>query len=813
MGSLVQDLRYAWRQLRKSPGFAATAVISLALGIGATTAVFSVIWGVLMDPFPYRDAQRMFHLAVLDSAGVQRAGLLTPSQLKTILQSPVLERAAVSDDWRTTVTGRDFPEDIHGTYFSTNAFDYYGVPMALGRGFVTQDAPEGHDPQPVTVLGYKFWMARYGGDPSVLGKTIELAHVPYTIVGVASSRFTWDDADVYLPIKYVTSVDRTYYANYRLRAGVTFGQAASALQPLLEQFAKETPTHFPLGGFRVDLIGINDYYLRRMGGTLYLLFAGVGLLLLIGCGNVSILLLARGTARSREFAVRAAVGASRRRMVGQLLIESSLLAVSGAGLGVALAFVLLRKIVENLPPDSFPHEAAIGINVPVLCFCTAIALLTGVLFGLWPALKLSRPELSSVMQAGSRKLAGNVEGRRSLNSLIAAQIALTLLLLAGAGAALEGFVKMAHVRLGYDPHNVLSVLIPLREGTYNTWAERSNYFEQMRAAVARVPGVTEVAISTNATPPANGENARFEILGKPSNQEQTLQINFVSQEYFPVLRIPLAQGRVWDATENRNGAAVVVVNETLARKYFPGGDALGGSIKLPEMRESLPYNPASPALRGWLRIIGVIPDKLNDGLDKPVKPEAFIPDTVYMRMGTQILVRSAVSPMTLLNAIRKEVSKVNADQQIGSTVRDLDHWITNEPEWARGVLISWLFGAFAVLALLLAAVGLYSVVSYSVAQRTNEFGVRMALGAQREHIWRIAMRSASVSVVAGVCAGAVLALALDRIVAAHWAEVNSRDPLLLIGSAAVLLMAAMLACMLPARRAAKVDPVVALRYE
>lgn len=813
MGSLVQDLRYAWRQLRKSPGFTATAVISLALGIGATTAVFSVIWGVLMDPFPYRDADRMFHMAMRDNAGQQRAAMLTPTQLKTMLQSPVLEGAAVSDDWRTTVTGRDFPEDVAVTFFSTNAFEYYGVPMAAGRGFLTSDGPEGHDPQPVTVLGYKFWIARYGGDPSVIGKTIELAHKPYTIVGVASSRFTWDDADVYLPIKFVTGVDRTYYANYRLRAGVTFAQAASGLLPVLQQFAKETPTHFPTGGFRMDLIGINDYYLRRMGGTLYLLFAGVGLLLLIGCGNVSILLLARGTARSREFAVRAAVGATRRRMVGQLLLESSLLALTGAGLGVALAFVLLRKIVENLPPDSFPHEASIGINVPVLGFCTAIALLTGLLFGLWPALKFSRPELSEVMQAGSRKLAGGVQGRRTLGMLIAAQIALTMLLLAGAGAALEGFAKMAHVRLGYDPHNVMSVLIPLPEGTYNTWAERSNYFEQIRSQVASVPGVTMAAISTNATPPASGESAKFEILGKPSNEARSLQINFVNQDYFSVLRMQLAQGKIWDATENRNGAAVIVINETMAHKYFPGGDALGGSIKLPELRASLPYNPGSPALGGWLRVVGVVQDKLNDGLDKPVKPEAFIPDTMYMRMGTQILVRSDVPPLTLLNAVRKAVSGINANQQTGTNVRDLNHWITGQPEWARGVLISWLFGAFAMLALLLAAVGLYSVVSYSVVQRTNEFGVRMALGAQREHIWQIAMRSASVSVFAGVCIGVALAMALDRVVAAHWAEVNSRDPLLLIGSAVVLMAAAMIACAAPARRAAKTDPVVALRYE
>lgn len=430
MRGLMQDLRYAVRQLRNARGFAFTAILSLALGIGATTAVFSVVWAVLFDPFPYRAPQQMIHMRLLNSAGQAKDGLPTSAQWNEFRKSPVVEDIAISDDWRLTVTGHDFPEDIQGVYFSANAFHYYGVPVALGRGFMPSDGPAGKDPQPVAVLGYKFWMRHFAGDPSVLGKTIDLVRKPYTIVGVASPRFTWDDGDVYLPINLNTNPTRQYYASIRLKPGVTHAQANSALQPLMEQFAKETPKNFPADGFRVSVVGINEYYVNRQGAMLYLLLGAVAVLLLVGCGNVSILLLARGTLRQSEFAVRAAIGASRPRMVRQLLVESLLLAGTGAALGVALAYAGLGRIVALLPDGSFPNEAVIGVNLPVLAFSVAVAVATGLLFGLWPAMQLSRPQVSQMMGSGSRRIAGSLGGRRMLNILIGAQIALTLAMLA-----------------------------------------------------------------------------------------------------------------------------------------------------------------------------------------------------------------------------------------------------------------------------------------------------------------------------------------------------------------------------------------------
>jgi putative ABC transport system permease protein len=819
--SLIQNLRYALRQLRKSPGFTFTAILSLALGIGATTAVFSVVYAILADPYPYANPDRMVHLRTIRPEGGNNGFGLTASQWQTLRKAPVVEDSFLTAGWSLTVTGSEFPEDVQADFVSSNTFNFMGVPPALGRLIQPSDAVDGQDPQPVVVLSYKFWHRHFNGDPSVLGKTLQMVRKNYTIIGVAAPRFTWDDADVYVPQKITLDPKLGFYTGVRLKPGVTHAMADAALQPLIEQFAKETPAHFAPGKMRVHVVGLNEDFVEQLGGTLYLLFTAVALLLAIGCGNVSILLLARGTSRQQEFAIRSAIGASRWMMVRQLLTEALLLSLTGAVLGVGLAYVSLGKIVASLPEYSFPHEAAIRINMPVLIFCVVVSVVTGLLFGLWPALEFSRPQVNQMMQGSSRRVAGSVNGRRTLSGLIGAQIALTLLMLAGAGAALEGFVKLSKVPLGYDPHNIISVGIPVHQGTYATWEARKAFFEQLRQKVSETPGVRIAAVSSNATPPSNGFENTFQILGRPAAQDQSLRANIVSEGYFRALKIPLAQGRIWDEAENHNAAAVVVINQTLARKYFPKGDALGSSIKLDGIVEQLPFLVLAPTMKGtgsgasssaWLRIVGVIQDKLDDGLDKPVKPEIFVPYTLAMGMYTQILVRSEVPPLTLLRAIRKQVSSVDADQQTNGVVRDLEHWISTQPEYARGQFISWLFGAFAVLALLLAAIGLYSVVSYSSAQRTNEFGIRMALGAQRGHVLNIVFRSILVSVGGGVVAGLVLAFALNKVLA-QWAQGSSRDPLMLVGATVLLAGVAMIACAIPARRASRVDPMTALRYE
>ena len=812
MQTFVQDLRYGLRQLQKSPGFTATAILSLALGIGATTAVFSVVYAVLLDPYPYANSDRMVHLVAKNKAGEDRWFGLTGPQYQQYRKAQAVESAVAEDGWNLTTTGSDLPEDVNAVYFTGNGFNHFGVPALVGRGLIPADAPEGQDPQPVAVLGYKFWQRHYNGDRDIIGKTIQLVHKNYTIVGVAQPRFTWGDGDVYLPLKLSADPARNYQIDTKLKPGVSREAANAELQSLMEQFAKETPTHFPSEAFRVKVQGLNERFVNELGNTLILLLGAVGLLLAIGCGNVSILLLARGTAREHEFAVRAAIGASRVRMLRQLLTESLVLSLSGAALGVLLAYRTVAFIVTLLPQFSFPHEAAIRINLPVLCVSVALAIFTSVFFGLSPALQLSRPEVAQVMQASGQRVMGRVRAKRTHQALIAGQIALTLLLLATAGAAIQGFFKLNRTSLGYNPHNVMSVGIPVHDNSYITQEKRAAYFDQLLQKVAAMPEVTMAGLSTNATPPDNGWDNRFEILGKPVLEQQHARLNFVSPEYFPLLQIPLLTGRIWNKSETLRGARLAVINHTLASQYWPNGDAVGHQIRLPDLKAEPPITVAIQGPDQWLEIVGVVADARDDGLGKPVKPGIYVPYTLYMRPWTQILVRAQVPPLSILHGVRERIHSVDADQQAAGNVRSLEDWIKEQREWAGQHLIALLFGAFAFLALALAAVGLYSVVSYSVAQRTNEFGIRMALGATSSDVLRIVLASATLSVGAGLAAGVLLSLALDRLVS-QWVEGSSIHASILLGVTLVMVGVAAMACLTPARRALAVDPMKALRYE
>lgn len=813
MSTLLQDLRYAMRQLLARPGFAITAIISLALGIGATTAVFSVIYAALLNPYPYPAADRIVRMTLTSKSSPDYWAELNGPQVRQLREVPVVQNVLAMDYHRFALTGSAVQENINEVGLIANGFNDLGVPPVLGRGILPSDGVEGSDPAPVVVLSYKFWQKHFSASPDVLGKVLELDHRSFTIIGVAAPRFTWYSADVWMPLKLTQNRDQMLIVDVRLKPGVTREAANAALQPVFEQIARDMPNHFP-EKFKVQVQGLNDWVVKSMGGTLYLLFGSVALLLAIGCGNVSILLLARGAGRQHELAIRSAVGAQRGRIVRQLLTEALLLALIGAALGVATSYGILAGIKVLLPQYAFAPEVVVRINFPMLLFSVAIALATGILFGLWPALQLSRAQTGQAMQSNARRVAGSVHGRRAHTLLVAGQIALTLLLLAAAGSAMKGFTRLMHEPLGYDPNNVVVVGLPLHQNTYTSWAGRGAYFEQLRTSITQTPGVASAAVSTNATPPENNWNGRFEILGRPASEEQLALIELVSPEFFATLRIPLLQGRIWSAAENHNGAHVAVINRTMAKLYFPNGDAIGHSVKFPTIENNPPLSYAAEnAPQSWLQIVGIVEDNLNSGLRKPVRPAAFVPYTLWLVNFTQILIRTEASPATMARPILAQLHSVNPEQQtfFGGT-RDLSTWITDSEEWQNEHLTAWIFGVFAGLALILAAVGLYSVVSYTVAQRTNEFGIRMALGAPRRHVLQLVYASTVLSVGAGIVLGIGLSIALNSVLA-RWAEGNARDPVILLAGAVLLTLVAAVASTIPARHAARVEPMTALRCE
>ena len=811
MQILLQDLRFAFRQIFRNPGFSLTAVLSLALGIGATVAVYSILYDAVLHPWPYAGIDRICDVWMTDNAGHDETRGLTGPQIRQLRQTRAAEDIAAFSFTSQTVTGSDVPEDVNAIMMTGSAFQFLGLTPVLGRYIVPSDAPEGQDPQPVTVLSYKFWQRHYRGDPAVVGKTIQLTHKTYTILGVMPPRFTWMDGDVYLPLKLESDQTHRYGTKIKLRPGISMSAAEGEFRPLYQEFDRQTPNVFPKQ-FKISVRGLAETYTRDLKKTMILLFGAVALLLAIGCGNVSILLLARGTARQHEFAVRSAVGASGFRIVRQLLTESLLLSLTGAGLGVFIAYRAISFIVPRLPDHSYPYEADFHINFAVLYFSVGLALLSGIVFGLFPALQSARPEISQVMQSSTRRLTGNVKGRRLHTALIAGQIALTLLLMTAAGAAIQAFIQMNRVPLGYNPQHVMSIGIPIRENAHTTLIDRSRFFAQLRDKVAQMPGVITVGISTNATPPDSGEVLPIEILGKAASQAQEAHVEFVSPEYFTTLQIPLLRGRSWDQAEIARGATLVLVNQAFIRHYLSGGDALGHSVRIAQLTNKPPFVLTATGSDGWLPIIGVVADSLDDGLEKPTAPAVYAPYSLMTVPWTQILVRTQGEPLAMLHSIRKQIASIDADQQIFSDVRDLEGWIQREPEFARARLISMLFGAFAILALTLAAVGLYSVVSYTVLQRTSELGVRVALGARRRDVLQLVAFSAGTSVGLGIIAGLALSFGLNGLIA-RWIESGTRDPIMILAVSLLLVMIAALACLVPTRRALAVEPMVALRCD
>ncbi len=806
---LRQDVGFGLRQLRKSPGFAAVVIGSLALGIGASVAVFSVVRAVLLDPYPYKDADRMIHVE-LRQKNSERNRLLnvTSTEFRDLQNLPSVDDVFLMDNRSQALTGENLPVSVNAGFYSPNLFTYMGVPPLMGRQFTPADLTQGNANQ-VAVLSYLFWKKQFGGRLDILGKLIQLDHVSYTVIGVASPRFTWGDSDVYIPATF--KADPHYYlaAFLKLKPGATFPAIAAELQPLVDTFAKQDPKNFPQDT-TVAIKTLNEEVMRGFEAPLLVLFAAVLLLLMIGCANVSILMLARGTARQHELAVRASVGATRGRIVRQLLTESVLLSFLGAGCGVLMAYKGVELLASSLPLYSFPREAAIHVNGTVLLFAVAIALVTGLVFGSSPAWQLSRPDVGAVMQSSSVKIAGSVRGQNMHRILIAGQIALTMLMLAGAGAAVRAFLDLYQTPMGFDPDRLFYISAAEPKQSTPNWQHLETIQESIRQAAESTPGVTSASISDNWVPPFQGYLTKIFVSGNPNLTDAQASIALLSFNMFTTLRIPVLSGRSYTREESARGAHVAVVNRTFVKQFAPAGNVLGQSVRVPGLKLDIPDAASVPDPDGWLQIVGVVEDARNDGVDKAIKAAVYVPDTFILDPHAYLVMRAQGDPNAAMRAVGENLHRLNPEIVIQE--QHEFSWLLETVVWGRERFLASLFGLFAALALTLSAAGIFSVVSYTVSQRTREFGVRMALGARRVGVVQLVLQSSLLTVSAGALAGLTLSLVLGKLLATS-AHARVRDPVMLLWVSAVLLAISTLACLYPAWRAASIDPIKAIRTE
>jgi putative ABC transport system permease protein len=814
METFGHDIRYALRNLRKTPGFAAIAILTLALGIGASTAIFSVMENVLMEPFPYPDAQRFYSVFIHDTDRSEPGGrpaFIGPELLDYMEQNHAFDRAIANDQTDVLYRSGEGTERFDGNFVTPGTFEFLGMPALLGR--VVQPADYEPGAPPVFVLRYKTWVKSFGADPAIVNKTFVLNGAPRTLIGIMPPRFGWGDADMWIPAKpsrgatakvIAGAFQQHWWMLGHLKPGITVKEAEADFTVIAKRLATVYPTEYPKH-FTVYIDSLTNTVVGRFKTTLYIVLAAVGLLLLIGCGNVANLLLARATTREKEFAIRSALGASRWRLIRQLLVESWLLAIGGAAVGTLMAWGGLKFLVALMPQNIIPAEAVIRLNMPVLAFTLGTAVLTALVFGLVPALKAARKDINDPLRDSGKGISGGFRHGRLRDAVVVLEVGLSLTLLVAAGLLMRSFVALREVKLGVQPDHVLVARLPLPTDRYKTADQVTGFYRPLVQRLKALPGVVDAA-ETSTLPPYGGIPSDIEIPGKTHAEKWTAMFELVSEGFFPTLKIQFLDGREFTEAEVTGARKLAIVNQTFVKKYLGNENPIGKQVRIAQLAE---FEDA--VKEPVFEIIGLAADVKNRGLQDPVEPEIWLPYTVTGSSFRGILVRTAKEPLTMLNAAEHEIWATDAN--VAVAIAGTMEGFISQFSYAGPRFGFFLMTIFSSIGLVLVTLGVYSVLSYTTARRTQEIGIRLALGAKGSDVLGLVIRMGLRLVGIGVGLGLIASLALGRVIATQLWGVSAYDPWTLTCVPALLIITGLLACWLPARRAASVDPLVALRYE
>ena len=811
MTGLWQDLRYGVRMLEKNPSFTVIAILTLALGIGATTTICSVVDSVLLNPVPYRNSDRLATPSILlpDHISIPRfpVSVFLDFKEQNHTFEDMIGLAYVGIHYR----GSGATEQFFGGWVTPNTFEFLGIEPLLGRQITPEDGKPGSPP--VFVMSYKLWSKLFNRDPKILGTTLNLNGTPRTLVAIMPPRFRFGDCEVWMPLElnratFITGFGvqpNEVWAVGRLKSGVNLQTASADFGVVVKGLEKTYPAWFRRN-YRLVINSLTDESVGRFKVTLFAIMAAVSILLFIACANVANLLLARATVREKEIVIRASMGATRGRLVKQLLVESCLLAAASCIAGCLLAFCGLKGVVAAIPPDMIPSEVVIAFRPVTLLFAMGVSVVTSLFCGLAPALHAVRRDLHTGLTGSGKGTAGDIRHGTLRSSLVVAEVALSIVLLIATGLMGRTLHVLEQVDIGFDPVNVVYAQLSFPEGRYDTADQKRAFFRTALGRMAALPGVI-ASTEVTSFPPYSFGWTEVVVPGKTHLEPWGTTFDLCSEGYFQTLGRNLLHGRLLSRSDVESARHVTVINQTLARSYFGNENPVGQRIKFSTFEEYAADWPRD----AYFEIIGVIADAKNNGLQDAPKPEVYFPYTLTGTGSRGIMVRTEGNPNAILASVRREIAAVDPDVAItdsGSIESFLRQWYYAGPRFTLIILAT-----FGVTGLLLVLIGVFSVMAYAVSLQTHEIGIRMALGAQRNDVLRMVFKKGLALILAGTMTGLVLSLAMTRLMASQIWGVSTTDPLTFSAVAAVILAAGLTACLIPARRATEVDPLVSLHYE